>query len=510
MNKKAKVLLYELDSGSWNILEPLLSKGKLPNINRLMNEGVYGILQSESPPISPRVWTTIFTGKHSKKHGVEFFASTSSMVRQKRLWDILNGKGLKVGVFGSLVTWPPYPVNGFMIPSIFSLDSETYPEEYRVFQEVALSERKKLHKEEKRGAVKRMGTLVDRRKRLKSIGVTSETLNEAFRYLVGEKTLGFNPRDRYWRKASLHLRMSVDVFIYLYKKFSPEFTTFHNHLCDAVSHRYWDCYEPQHFQDVPSKFIKKHGSVIPNSYILTDKLLGYILDKIDSSTTIIMVSDHGAKPSINKGKLFNLNFDNFLRILQVQDSVVPARFGMKSILYFTDNKVKGPTLEAVRSLAIEETGERIFDVDAKEQYVSLKAVPQIRRRVIPDDTKVRINGFGTYPFSEIFTYRKLKISGVHHKEGIFIACGPKIKKGAELKNATIFDITPTVLAIMGFPVAKDMDGRVLTEIIDEKHLIENPVKYVETYEDSIKAKTKSEEKVDIEKIKSRLSTLGYL
>ena len=106
METHNRVFIYELDGGSWNILEPLLSQGKLPNMRRLIDEGVSGILKSDSPPISPRVWTTIFTGKNSKKHGVEFFASTSSMVKQKRIWDVLNEKGLKVGVFGSLVTWP--------------------------------------------------------------------------------------------------------------------------------------------------------------------------------------------------------------------------------------------------------------------------------------------------------------------------------------------------------------------------------------------------------------------
>lgn len=510
MNEKPKVLLYELDSGSWNVLKPLLSKGQLPNINRLMNEGVYGVLMSDSPPISPRIWTTIFTGKHSQKHGVEFFASTSSMVRQKRLWDILNERGFKVGVFGSLVTWPPYRINGFMIPSIFSLGSDTYPEEYQVLQEVALSERKKLHKGEDRSAIKRIKTLINRSKRLKSIGVTSETLGAASRYIIREKLLGFHPRDRYWRKASLYLQMTVDVFNHLYKKYNPDFATFHNHLCDVISHRYWDCYEPQHFQGVPSNLIKKYGRVIPDSYILSDNLLGNILESIDSSTTVIIVSDHGAKPIINTLKPYNINFDNFLRILQVQDSVIPARFGVKSILYFTDIKVRNPILELVQSMAIEGTGERIFKVESNEQYVSLSPVPQLFRRDIPGETPIRINGFGTHPFSELFTYRKLKISGLHHKEGIFIACGPNIKSETELKNATIFDITPTLLALMGNPVAKDMDGRVLTEIIDEKYLSANPVKYIESYEDGVKPGTKGEEKVDIEKIKDRLSSLGYL
>jgi predicted AlkP superfamily phosphohydrolase/phosphomutase len=70
MTKQKKVFIFEFDGGSWNVLEPLLSCGKLPVLRRLMDEGAYGILHSDSPTISPRIWTTIFTGKPSEKHGV--------------------------------------------------------------------------------------------------------------------------------------------------------------------------------------------------------------------------------------------------------------------------------------------------------------------------------------------------------------------------------------------------------------------------------------------------------
>lgn len=505
-----KILVFEFDGGSWNVLNPLLSQGKMPNLKRLMEEGAYGVLHSDSPTISPRIWTTIFTGKQSCKHGVEFFASTSSMVRQKRLWDIFSEKGLKVGVFGSLVTWPPYPINGFMIPSIFSLGPETYPEEYSPLQEIAVSERKKVHKGEKKRLIEHLMANMDKRKRLKSIGVTPETLRMVLGYILKEKVLRLRPRDRYWQKASLHLRMTVDVFLNLYKRFQPDFVTFHNHLCDAVSHRYWDCYEPQNFEGVSPNDIRKYGGVIPATYILTDNMLGRILSHLDPETTVIICSDHGAKAIPNTLKPYNLNFDNFLSILKVKDHVVPARFGLKSLLYFTDNKLKDAALETIRAITISETGEPIFNVESKEQYIALNPVPQLWRRDIPGDTPVSINGFGTYPFSEIFSQQKLKISGIHHKEGIFIAHGPGIKKGAKPVNASVFDMTPTVLSLMGYPVAKDMDGRVLTEIFTDQVLKDTPVQFIDTYENAEQPVKEVIEEVDIEKIKGRLSALGYL
>lgn len=510
MVKNRKIFIFEFDGGSWDVIEPLLSEGKLPNLKRLMDEGSYGILYSDTPTISPRIWSTIFTGKNSSKHGVEFFASTSSNVKQKRLWDILNDRGLKVGIFGSLVTWPPYPVNGFMIPSIFSLGPETYPEDYQVLQEIAVNERKKMHKGREKGISKYFMYLLNMASQLKAIGVTRETLRSALLYLITEKLFHLPPKERYWRKASIHFRMTVDVFINLYKHFQPDFVTFHNHLCDAVSHRYWDCYEPQHFKDLKIQDIKKYNRVIPDSYIMTDKMLGLIISHLDPRTTIFIISDHGSKALPNTIKPYSLNFDNLLRILQIQDRVIPARFGLKSLLYFTDGLQKDRYMETLRSISLDKTGERIFDVESNEQYISLCPVPHLWRQDIPVDSNVRIDGFGIYPFSEIFMQQRLKITGIHHKEGIFIASGPTIKKGIKPDNASVFDITPTVLAVMGFPVAEDMDGRVITEIIDEEVLSETPVRKIETYENGIKLMNDKKESVDIEKIKERLSSLGYL
>jgi predicted AlkP superfamily phosphohydrolase/phosphomutase len=511
MTKQKKVFIFEFDGGSWNVLEPLLSCGKLPVLRRLMDEGAYGILHSDSPTISPRIWTTIFTGKPSEKHGVEFFASTSSNIKQKRLWDIFNDHGLKVGVFGSLVTWPPYPVNGFMIPSIFSLGPETYPADYMILQEIAVSERKKVHKKKNNKGNRSVKSLINKGLKLKSIGTTFETFGSALKYIISEKALRFNPKDRYWRKASLHLKITADVFINLYKKFQPDFSTFHNHLCDAVSHRYWHCYEPGLFKDIPLSDVKKYSRIIPESYILSDKMLGKILSGLDPSTSVIIVSDHGAKALSNTLTPYMLNFDNFLRILQVQDTVIPARFGIKSLLYFTDSRQKEPVLNIIRSISIAETGEKIFEAESKDQYISLNLSPRLLRHEFPDGTRVEINS-KPYLFSEICTKQNLKVSGVHHKEGIFIAWGENIKKGAKPMDATVFDIAPTVLTLMGFPVAKDMTGRVLTEIMDDNGLIENPAQYIETYEN---AETLSEANtegvpIEIEKVKERLSALGYL
>jgi predicted AlkP superfamily phosphohydrolase/phosphomutase len=57
-------------------------------------------------------------------------------------------------------------------------------------------------------------------------------------------------------------------------------------------------------------------------------------------------------------------------------------------------------------------------------------------------------------------------TGDHRPEGVIIAHGPPFRTGAAPSGATLLDIAPTVLHLLGVPIPRDMDGRVLTEILD--------------------------------------------
>jgi hypothetical protein len=52
-------------------------------------------------------------------------------------------------------------------------------------------------------------------------------------------------------------------------------------------------------------------------------------------------------------------------------------------------------------------------------------------------------------------------------EGVFIGSGPGFRPGAVLSDgADLLDIAPTLLQMLGVPVPSDMDGHVLTDILD--------------------------------------------
>ncbi len=57
--------------------------------------------------------------------------------------------------------------------------------------------------------------------------------------------------------------------------------------------------------------------------------------------------------------------------------------------------------------------------------------------------------------------------GWHRDQGVFVARGPGIRSDELVHGAGLLDITPTILALFGLPVGRDMDGRALNAIFEE-------------------------------------------
>ncbi len=70
----------------------------------------------------------------------------------------------------------------------------------------------------------------------------------------------------------------------------------------------------------------------------------------------------------------------------------------------------------------------------------------------------------------------------HEPYGIFLAAGPRIRKGAVIEGASVLDAAPTLLHYLGLPVGRDMAGKVL-DVFEPDFLERHPIRYVATYED---------------------------
>jgi predicted AlkP superfamily phosphohydrolase/phosphomutase len=62
--KKPKVFTIGKDGSTFDIILPLVERGKLPNFERMINQGVWGELESTVPPFSGLAWVSFVTGKN--------------------------------------------------------------------------------------------------------------------------------------------------------------------------------------------------------------------------------------------------------------------------------------------------------------------------------------------------------------------------------------------------------------------------------------------------------------
>ncbi len=135
-----RTLVFGIDGGTWEVLNPLLKRGLMPHLQRLQNSGAWGNLQSVVPVNSAAAWSSFLTGTNPETHGVYDFLSwkpgtaertavNASWLPRPTLFDLLKDRGpllaLKVPM-----TYPPWPIPGAMISGLPTPDDEsafTYP-----------------------------------------------------------------------------------------------------------------------------------------------------------------------------------------------------------------------------------------------------------------------------------------------------------------------------------------------------------------------------------------------
>jgi len=113
-------------------------------------------------------------------------------------------------------------------------------------------------------------------------------------------------------------------------------------------------------------------------------------------------------------------------------------------------------------------------------------------------------------FGSNHTITDIKLNtGHHHMNGIFIGRGETLKEGVSINGATIMDVTPTILYLMGCKIPKDMDGKVLKGIFKEAFLEKHPIEFMEP--EQAKRETRDEmSPEDQKKVLERLRNLGYI
>ena len=550
---KRKVFVIGIDAGTFDVINPLIEQGLLPNLDSLIRAGVSAKLISTVPPVTPPAWTSFMTGKNPGKHGIfDFFAPPShgyerpvlnaQYIKARTIWRILSDFGKKVGVINVPMTHPPEKVNGFIIPGMqYGLDSNgdfSYPAGLMKELKEAIGNYKVLYGD--------------------MISLYSDDCGKLLRE---------------WRE--IHT-LREKAILYLMDRYEWDFFSSVFYSIDVIQHHFWKYYDISH----PEYRSSEYSNIIPEFYQYIDSSIGKILEKLNEDTLVTVVSDHGAGPE-HKAFYVNkwLSQNGFLYFKRKHIPLWKYKLPhfMYKVLRRSGNKaiewtVPIPFLPVLARKVDPREGLRVHELidwnktkayssNHTEQgiYINLKGrepngivepgveYENVRQEISEKLLKVRdpenegnvieqiykkeevYDGPYTYFAPDLFVilkgghcllqkeiyHNKLfgkadKSSGTHRMEGIFIMKGPHVKSGAKVENLSIMDVAPTILYYFGVPVPDDMDGRILKDFFDASYLGENPPKYSKSEEQSTSDQKGLYGPNDSEKIRKILRDLGYM
>jgi predicted AlkP superfamily phosphohydrolase/phosphomutase len=571
-----RMLVVGLDGATFDLIRPWAAAGQLPNLARLMQEGVHGELRSTLPPVTSPAWPSFMTGMNPGQHGVfDFIRSrrgdgpggfdmvNASHIAAKTLWQRLSEAGRRVGVVAVPVTYPPRPVNGFMVSGILS------PRHAEIAYPPGLLKRY----EDELGPY-----------RISPDVQYKDGDEEAF---VADLLALMEQRARY------ALRLMQDH--------EWDFFMVHFVALDAAQHALWKFVDPSSpprlggteggprydpHSEVETAAAQRYGrfrQAQPKSlltlYQKADAILARLWEQIGPDDVLLVMSDHGFGPLHG-----TVNLNNFLlqrgflhlkrdvatrlRYALFRHGITPSaayallvKLGLQDVVVKVSKRARNAMVgrflsfsavdwSRTQAYAMGHVGQVFINLRGRqpqgcvppEEYAAVRQRvadalrelkhPQSDRPLVDEiifkeqvyegpyaergaDLLPVMDGFGHIAFplfasnAQIVTPQVRGDSGCHRLHGILLASGPAVRRGIELNGAQITDLAPTILYRMGLPVPDDMDGRVLTEMFEPAFARATPLQRAEAEagERRPEHELPPEERAEIE---ARLRSLGYL
>ena len=293
---RRKVLLVGWDSADWKIIQPLLDRGEMPVLERVINGGVMADLASVRPMLSPMLWNSIATGKRPFKHGVSGFTevdyelntvvpvSTASR-KCKALWNILNEAGLRTHVIGWFATHPAEAIDGVCVTDRFAASppppGQPWPVPAGSVHPENLTE-----------------TLADLRVR------PEEMPGDLLKLFVPEATKVDQQHDKRLHQLALHLSEAFSIHAaatYALEHESWDFAAIYYRAIDWICHHFMEFHPPRRPGIYDAEF-ELYRDVVNGAYRLHDLMLGRLLELSGNEATVIVVSDHGFRSGDDRPK----------------------------------------------------------------------------------------------------------------------------------------------------------------------------------------------------------------
>jgi tetratricopeptide (TPR) repeat protein len=296
-HRSQKVILVGWDAADWKVIMPLIDAGKMPNLARLIQQGICGNIATLQPVLSPMLWTSIATGKRAYKHGIYGFSEPDPLTggirpvtnlsrKTKAIWNIFNQNDLRTIVVG---WWPSNPVEelsrGVMVSNDYQHAFGRNPDKWPL----------------------KLGTIHPARleKKLKELRFHPAELTEAELLPFVPGLHGMDRKDL--DKAEKDPRMQSLL------KIIAECTSIHSAATALMETEPWDFMAIYHdaIDHFGHAFMRYHppkqgyiddwdfrvfNYCLEAGYCYHDMMLGTLLRLAGDETTVILVSDHGFHP----------------------------------------------------------------------------------------------------------------------------------------------------------------------------------------------------------------------
>lgn len=571
MKDKPRVMVIGLDGATFKNLKPWMEQGLLPNLKFLVNNGASGELESTIPYLSSPAWTSFMTGVNPGKHGVFAFIrpfkdkryikelSTSEDIKSKTIFELLSDSGKSSIVISLPMTYPPFKINGSMISCELTTPSTdfnfTYPED--LLDKIGLKKSDYIlninpvnyPEGEKEKFFTDLIKCAEQRKEIsfKIMNIYdwdlfvlvfggTDRLQHFYWHYIDPAHSKYNPEEagrilpliiKYYQKLDeiigdfiKEMDKNTSLFIISDHGFGPfeKKVSFHKLLEQNGLLRYKD-----------ESFFKKIGKISCQVRgILHRHSSLYRKTKELIKTAYQKGQGDDFKKSAAKKKVENILGALNTDIMQKID-------WNKTVAYcgHTDNTVllnlKGREPEGILNSNGEykEMRERIIDIVTNLLEHELNRKPKIKIYKkeelykgpysnnaydlcfeIEDGAYVLTTG----TFSKNIIEENKKAIGRHRKDGIIICYGSHFKKSQYIKDAQIIDLAPTILYLLKIAVPDYMDGKVIKSAVEADYLNQNSVNYKEAQDEvrDVAQRDDTYSKEDIDKVKKRLTDLGYI
>ena len=288
-----RLAVLGIDGATWDVIDPMIARGEMPHLSRLLERGYRADLVVAPPLASPVVWTTLATGRMPRPHNILDHVYPyregpkrslhSSLRKVPALWNIASHFQRRVAIIGYFATHPPDLVAGVMISdrAAQGLPGSVVPPalEAEVLQEV-----KRLRDPEVRNLVLRryLPWDYDHRARQRP----EDPFHRVARVAKGR--LDAHPlHDEFVQRQGL--RHAVD---------RPDLLMIYLRMPDQASHATWVYFEPSAFDEQPEEFDRQLlAGAIPTAYRSFDEYIGRLIPLLGDDVNLVLLSDHGFGPA---------------------------------------------------------------------------------------------------------------------------------------------------------------------------------------------------------------------